>query len=318
MAGNVTLGLAGLAVLLLLVLIVLVLGLRRQLAELAAAWNSRASRENSGQRDSAESQEPLLHNIGNAVVQLHEQIASFDVVFSDMQEQLSQIGDGLQDIRAGRSHSSATAAAPPASPALQSSHAIESASAAAFIRSSAEPDGIAEVLPSEVDSAYAPPPEPPPPPVPAFGSEPYPTEPTQPAERAPVTDSSSSLINEYRQLIAEPRKNEINRWVDERGGMSCMVSEDGTIFPLTRDAGGLLVVLRTSDGTDLLVPGGRMAVEFATSFASPISMRSVTRDCFELIGDGTGILRLLEPARIRSLGEGWSLVSPGQLSGFTS
>lgn len=312
MAGNVTLGLAGLAVLLLVVLTVLVLGLRRQLAELSVAGRARASREISDQRDSVESLEPLLHNIGNAVVQSHGQIASFDVVFSDMQEQLSQISDELKDLRGGRGQSAASVATPPSSLVAQSSHATELVSAAPAIGSTSEPEGIIGARQSMENAAELPPAAPL---APAFEAEPLPV---ASAESAPATDSTPSLIDDYRQLIAEPRKNEINRWVDERGGMSCMVSEDGTIFPLAREAGGLLVVLRTTDGTELLVPGGRMAVEFATSFASPISMRSVTRDCFELSGDGTGILRLIEPAQIHSYGEGWSLVSPGRLSGFTS
>jgi hypothetical protein len=88
--------------------------------------------------------------------------------------------------------------------------------------------------------------------------------------------------------------------------------------PACPRCGGLLVAFAVSDGTGLLVPGGRMAVEFATSFASPISMRSVTRDCFELTADGTGVLRLLEPARVTARYENWELVSPGRLAGFTS
>lgn len=126
-----------------------------------------------------------------------------------------------------------------------------------------------------------------------------------------------SVLDNYRKLIAEPRKAEINRWADDCGGISCAVNEDGSISALPREAGGVLVIVSDADGALLLLPGGRMVVEFATSFANMMSMRSVTRDCYELSGDGSGLLRLLEPARVSGGSGFWSLVSPGKLSGFT-
>lgn len=157
----------------------------------------------------------------------------------------------------------------------------------------------------------------PPPPPPSPDLSPAWPEPAAQASPALQTSGDASVLNEYRQLIAQPRKAEINRWADERGGISCTVNEDGSISALSREAGGLLVIIRNSDGTQLLLPGGRMVVEFATSFANMMSMRSVTRDCFELTGDGSGLLRLVDPARVAGNEGFWTLVSPGELSGFT-
>lgn len=51
---------------------------------------------------------------------------------------------------------------------------------------------------------------------------PSPTWPEPATQVSPAlrTSGDASLLDEYRQLIAQPRKAEINRWADERGGIS--------------------------------------------------------------------------------------------------
>lgn len=125
-----------------------------------------------------------------------------------------------------------------------------------------------------------------------------------------------AMLDEYRALIAQPRKTDINRWFDDRGGEGCEATEDGGFQPLGRDSGGLLVLLPLSDDTAIVLPGGRMIVDFPTDYANAISLRSVTRQSFDLVEDGTGVLRLLEPARAELRGGTWRLTRSGRLAGL--
>lgn len=127
---------------------------------------------------------------------------------------------------------------------------------------------------------------------------------------------SDKLLDEYRALIAQPRKADINRWIDERSGESIEATDDGSFQPLGRDSGGLLVLLAVDDQSALILPGGRLVVDFATSFANAISMRSVTRQAFELTNDGSGVLRLVEPALAERRDGIWRLARPGRLAGL--
>lgn len=126
------------------------------------------------------------------------------------------------------------------------------------------------------------------------------------------------LLEEYRQLLAQPRKSEINRWADERGGEACEVHDDGGFEALSRDSGGLLILLKIDAERAVVLPGGRLVADFATNFANAISMRSVTRECFDLLNDGSGVIRLIEPALARRGDGRWRLDRPGKLAGFTS
>ncbi|MEO7692222.1 MAG: hypothetical protein ABIS51_23255 [Sphingomonas sp.] len=129
-------------------------------------------------------------------------------------------------------------------------------------------------------------------------------------------DHRDKLLEEYRELIAQPRKADINRWIDERGGESVEAAEDGAFQPLGRDSGGLLVLLPLDDQRALVLPGGRLVVDFATSFANVISMRSVTRQAFDLTNDGSGVLQLVEPAFAERRDGVWRLARPGRLAGL--
>jgi hypothetical protein len=126
------------------------------------------------------------------------------------------------------------------------------------------------------------------------------------------------LAVDYRELIAEPRKNEINRWADEAGGWACELVDDGTLRPLARDAGGLLVLITQDDLVGIVLPGGRLVVDFATDYANVISMRRITRDSFELVNDGSGVLRIVEPAFAKRVGDKWQVARLGKLAGFKS
>ncbi|WP_380784843.1 hypothetical protein [Sphingomonas sp. R86521] len=130
------------------------------------------------------------------------------------------------------------------------------------------------------------------------------------------THPRDEMLDEYRALIAQPRKTDIKRWIDERGGEVCEATEDGGFQPLGRDSSGLLVLLRTSEHTAVVLPGSRMIVDFPTDYANAISLRSVTRQSFDLVEDGSGVLRLLEPARAELRGGTWRLTQPGRLAGL--
>lgn len=143
----------------------------------------------------------------------------------------------------------------------------------------------------------------------ALASEPTPAQ-------AATSERDVEVLDEYRKLIAQPRKAEINRWTDEQEGESCEATEDGAFRPLDREAGGLLVLLPLGRDRAMVLPAGRMVVDFATNFANSLSLRSVTRQTFELVEDGSGVLRLVEPAYAERREGVWRLTSPGRLSGL--
>lgn len=140
------------------------------------------------------------------------------------------------------------------------------------------------------------------------------------SEPTPAQATSSKhvveVLDEYRRLIAQPRKAEINRWTDDHEGESCEATEDGAFKPLDREAGGLLVLLPQGRDRAMVLPAGRMVVDFATNFANALSLRSVTRQTFELVEDGSGVLSLVEPAYAERREGVWRLTSPGRLSGL--
>lgn len=133
-----------------------------------------------------------------------------------------------------------------------------------------------------------------------------------------VDSRAKDILEKYRKLIAQPRKAEINRWADELGGQSCEVTEDDGFQLLDRDSGALLVLLELDEQTAIVVPGGRLVVDFATNFSNAISMRSVTRQTFELVNDGSGILRVLEPAFVKRKNDAWVLLREGRISGLNA
>ena len=140
------------------------------------------------------------------------------------------------------------------------------------------------------------------------------SEPT-PAQ-AVASERDVELLEDYRKLIAQPRKAEINRWTDDHQCESCEATEDDAFRPLDRDAGGLLVLLPLGGDMAMVLPAGRLVVDFATNFANSLSLRSVTRQTFELVEDGSGVLRLVEPAYAERREGVWRLTVPGRLSGL--
>ena len=281
MSGFVTEILAIATVLMLLVLIGMVFALLSKLANLAELVETVAGHKTAEAETGKD--KVLVQGIEKAI---DERISSFDIVFSGMQAKLVTIADDLHEFQ---SVIGGAASWPPRTPPIAPTQAMQ-------------------VPPAPVSKMAEPASD-----APLFAGPPV-----QESRSGADGRICSSVLDEYRQLIAEPRKAEINRWADEHGGISCAIKEDGTIAALSREAGGMLLVVCDRDGSRLLLPGGRMVVEFATSFANMMSMRSVTRDCFELTSDGSGILRLLEPALVTGDGGHWDLASPGQLSGFTS
>lgn len=145
----------------------------------------------------------------------------------------------------------------------------------------------------------------------AHASEPTPAQ-------AATSERGTEVLDEYRKLIAQPRKAEINRWTDDHEGESCEAMEDGAFRPLDREAGGLLVLLPLGRDRAMVLPAGRMVVDFVTNFANSLSLRSVTRQTFELVEDGSGVLRLVEPAYAERREGVWRLTSPGRLSGLNA
>lgn len=134
-------------------------------------------------------------------------------------------------------------------------------------------------------------------------------------EGSPI-DRRAETLEAYRNLIAQPRKSDINRWADDVGGLVCEANDDGGFQTLSREAGGLLVLVPINDSLAIVVPSGRLVVDFATSYANVIAMRTITKNVFELTQDGTGVLRLIEPAIAKRNGETWRLVEAGQLAGL--
>ena len=61
-----------------------------------------------------------------------------------------------------------------------------------------------------------------------------------------------------------------------------------------------------------------MVVDFATSYATTLSLRPVTKHAFELISDGAGVLRLVEPAAAAFTDNVWQLTRPGAIAGLVT
>jgi len=282
-------GLAGLSALLLIVVLLQIRSVSKAVRELYLAQPAaRANRE-----------EPLHQALAGELKDIADQIGKFDIVFSDIQAQLDAVRQ-----------------AKPAAPAPEPE--------AREVRSTTEPVSSptpAPQRPAREEHAAA-------------ATSPRPAIHESVVAADPPVDATAStrggldvdaglerlkpLVTEYRELIAEPRKNEINRWSDERGGWSCEFREDGTLRPVTREAGGLLVLIARDDDVGIIVPGGRLVVDFPTDFATTIALRRVTREAFELVNDGTGMLRLMEAAVATRVGDTWQLVRAGKLAGLKS
>lgn len=145
-----------------------------------------------------------------------------------------------------------------------------------------------------------------------------PPAPTPPAEPPPPDPGqrSAAVLARYRELLPQPQRAEINRWADELGGVSVEVGDDGHFRRLPREAGGLLVAVPIDDATAIVVPGGRLVVDFSTSYTSTLALRPLIKETFGLVTDGGGVMRLVEPALAVFDGDGWRLTKPGCISGL--
>ncbi len=284
----VTLILAIVSLLGLVALLVMIVGLRSSVGQIRDSINlpstQSASTNRGGQDSSKQMVDELLRDIA-------DQFASFATVFSDIQGQLSEIRESVvsvggsgqaeateRSVGAGRTGSSLSDPVPIKATAAEKRHPAAS-----------EPFSDAGTRPQ-----------------------------TSLSNTPPLESAVQQLLDQYRQLLAEPRKSEINRWLDDNGAIRCEVTEDGEILPLGRDGGGLLALLPAGDDRALVLPSARLIADFATSFANAISMRPVTRNLFALECDGTGKMRLIEPAEVAASGERWTLVRAGTLTGLTS
>ncbi len=131
-------------------------------------------------------------------------------------------------------------------------------------------------------------------------------------------DLLDDQLQAYRDLIAQPRKSDINRWIDQQGGLTCEVGDDNSFQMPAGDGKGLLALIPFDGTRAIVVPAGRLVVEFATNFANVIAMRSVTRQAFDLNGSGSGKLQLIEPAYATNFHGEWKLERAGRLGGFSA
>jgi hypothetical protein len=280
-------GLAGLSALLLIVVLLQIRSLANAVGELASARSTpRGGRE-----------DPLHQVFASELKDIADQIGRFDIVFSEVQAQLNAARQAKPAAPAPAAQEAPALAQQVSSPApvpQRSAWGEEAAPA---------PSPRPPLVDSDVSSAPA-----------AGGGASAGGEPHLDA----ALEALQPLVSEYRALIAEPRKNEINRWSDQAGGWACEIQEDGSVRPLAREAGGLLVLIGGSDDVGIIVPGGRLVVDFPTDFANTIAMRRVTREAFELINDGTGVLRITEAAVAKRSGDRWQLVQAGKLAGLKS
>ena len=238
-------------------------------------------------------------------------------VLGNLLEQMKRLDDAVAALRPKHSSTGAPFAATPVpSPSTQS---VERTANAA--RPTDEIDsgrrGPASLdfdpFPEERSSSRRTAPETPPEPV----AKPWVASPSQPISgQTAVSERDGEILAEYRKLIAQPRKAEINRWMDDHQGESCEATEDDGFRSLDREAGGLLVLLPLGGDRAMVLPAGRLVVDFATNFANSLSLRSVTRQTFELVEDGSGVLRLAEPAYAERREGVWRLTAPGRLSGL--
>lgn len=130
--------------------------------------------------------------------------------------------------------------------------------------------------------------------------------------------SPDELIESYRELIARPRKNEITRWFDDLDGTPCEATDENVFQLLGRGEGARLVLVRLTERFGLVLPSALMVVDFATSFADVLSARSATRQTFAFDADGSGTLRLVQPAMAVLVDGSWKLKAPGRLAGLAS
>ena len=142
--------------------------------------------------------------------------------------------------------------------------------------------------------------------------------PLAPTAGANVANHIEALLPDYRALLARPRKADINSWIKAQAGQNCEFRDDNGLVLTVWDGSGLLVLVPIDDAVAIIVPGSRMVVEFATSFANLLSMRAVTRHAFHLSPDGLGALQLVSPALAEWVDGQWHLTQPGTLAGFTN
>lgn len=131
-------------------------------------------------------------------------------------------------------------------------------------------------------------------------------------------DHLQDILQSYRDLIAQPVKNEINRWITQAGGLSCEVADDGRFNLPGGDAKGLLALIPLDGQSAIILPAGRLVVDFTSNFANVIAMRAVTRSAFELTAGGGGKMQLIDPAYARWDGREWRLDRPGRIGGLSS
>lgn len=291
--------LAGLSALLLMVVLAQLRSLGKAVEALTAAQAESASL--------IRKQEAAHQAVRGELKRIEDQIGGFDIVFSDIQARLSIL-------KPNKVAAPGPAPGTAREPSNASARAVPASGTSDAPLSGPDRDAVAAPAPTPALQGQ----------VEARASPDLDRGAGMSAAAAPsVADDSGpvrleELLGEYRELIAEPRKNEINRWCDDVGGLACEVGEDGTLRPLSREAGGLLVLITQDDRVGVVVPGGRLVVDFATDFANVIAMRRVTRHAFELINDGTGLLRLGEAAVAQREGDKWQLVRPGTLAGLKS
>lgn len=281
---------AGCSLIAVLIQLIMIVGLRLELAKL---------RDLSEPKSRQPRVESASHQVAEAMLlKMSDHFNSFDTVFTDMQRQLAVIRGAVADPSPDRRSAATSNAA-----VAEFSHDEE-----------ARPE---DLPPTRFD-----------PPVQPFNlardsaaSQLSPEPPGPEMTDRPVALAGGDLgrlVEQYRLLLAEPRKNEINRWLDDNGGIRCEAADDGEIVLLGRDGSGLLTLLPMGEGGAIVVPSGRLIADFATSFASSLALRPITRELFTLVSDGSGRLRLIEPAVVTSIQDRWKLVHAGTLSGLTS
>lgn len=289
MAAMIQVGMGICSILILLYLIYQFGSLRSQVGELAG--RTTGTDDAAGAVQVAAAIEPVLTEIQDALNRVERRLAGLDSAFSDLHVLVDDFTHGAQEpLRSAPSAPPPPSQLPPPLPVREQAEAEASAEPGPF-------PGRTEVTRAAPIREH----------VPEASA----------SAQADAPDVEALLVN-YRQLIAQPQKSEINRWADENGGEACEVHEDGTFHALSRDAGGLLILLRIDADRAVVLPGGRLVADFATNFANAISMRSVTRDCFDLVNDGSGVIRLIEPALARRSDGRWQLARAGKAAGFTS
>lgn len=131
-----------------------------------------------------------------------------------------------------------------------------------------------------------------------------------------VATTPDELADAYRTLIAQPRKGEIARWFEDVGGVGCEIGDDDAFQLVGRGDGARLMLVPMTENTAMVLPSPLMVADFPVSFADVLTARTVVRRGFDLDADGSGALRLVEPAEA-VLREGiWRLRKPGRLAGL--